>query len=684
MLFLACMNTFLKTLVLICLSLLVALPSPAAVRCDVVHAETPVQVLFPKLLATSKSPAPAAKPASGFLSPGAKVQANGHVQLHLTQRQTLGGKLVNTMARGTLGPVLKVKKLDQVMAKLQSLIKTPSEKSFFSKVLEAFDIQSNFNTAMLKQVPKEGGVIVTLNHPLSGLELVAVAEALSPVRKDVKIVASNFLESVPGFSDHAIFVNPMGGPEARAYNQSQREVIAQHLREGHVIVIAPAGAVSVKEKLSDKHAMDPVWKLGVADFLAQAPQSQILPVFVAGGPSQAFHWVQRLHPFAGTSMILREIGNQIGSTISFAFGPPIAAKELQSLTDRRDLMKYLRLRTYIMADAIPLPKTEINRQRAEPLAPPIPQERLQAEVDRLTPLYDIAPDNAARGMKAILAKGNEIPDLLLEIGRLREETFWNAGEGTGRSRDLDKFDNDYHHLIVWDKKQNRIAGAYRIGFVEQILREKGPGGLYTGQFFGIAPFLPGKLAQMFEVGRSFVHADYQGRSFALPTLFGGLARVLAYEGQYRGFFGAVSVSNEFTPTSKALILKWAAKYAGDKDYGKVRVKNPPKFDTLLTDAELNYLIEKSPTVQDLNQLVEAAEGRPGAKTPQLIPIYIELGAKFLAFDQDHAFNTVDGLILTDVRELSHPTRVKYMQVEGARAFEDKWNLGPFNNSSEGP
>lgn len=640
-------------------SFLLTSGASAASRCELVHANS-------------------SSTSGGFLRPGAVVTPEGRVRLHLTERPGLAASALNAVARGVLGPALKTKRLNDVMARLQAKLKDGGDASFFRKVLESFEIKTRFNVKALEKVPAEGGLIVTLNHPLSGLELVAVAEALAPIRQDVKIVASNFLESVPGFADHAIFVNPMGGAEARAYNAGQREKIVEHLRAGHVIVIAPAGAVSVKENLSDAQAMDPVWKTGVADFLARAPETQILPVFVSGGPSQTFHRVQRVHPFAGTSMIIREIGDLIGRTIDFAIGTPIKSVEHQAFTDRRDLMKYLRLRTYIMSHAIPKDASAPvkERVRAEPIAEPVDPSLIKAEVEALKPLYDLAPDNAQKGMKALLAKGSDIPNLLLEIGRLRELNFWEAGEGTGKARDLDHYDADYHHLIVWDKKQERIAGAYRVGFVDNILREKGPDGLYTGQFFGIAPLLPSKLSQMFEIGRSFVDRDYQGRSFALPTLFGGLARILAYEGKYRGFFGAVSVSNEFTPVSKALILKWAARYAGDKDYGKVSVKTPPRFETLLSEAELDYLIEKSPTIQDLNRLVEAAEGVPGARTPQLIPIYVELGARFLAFDQDVAFNTVDGLILSDIRDLPHETRVKYMQEDGARVFEEKWGISP--------
>lgn len=633
--------------------------------------------------------APAITP-EAFLDPGLQVRpvdsassSDQKISLHLTQRKSLSGLATNIMAQAVLRPVLKVKNLEAVMSRLQNSLSTQDERSYFSKLLQAFQIQSQFNVQMLEDVPTEGPLIVTMNHPLSGLELVAVAEALQSVRKDVKIVATTFLESVPGLKDHAIFLNPMGGKSVRDYNAAQRVLIEEYLKKGHVIVIAPAGAVSVKDNSSNAVAMDPPWKLGVADLVGRVPGTQVLPVFVDGGPSDLFHKAKSIHPMAGTAMIIREIAEQVGGIIRFAIGTPVSNKELLSFKDRRDLTKYLRLRTYLMSGALPKSEQIPVRQRQEPIADALPEDLVKAEVDRLAPVYDLAPDNPMKGMKAVMALGRDIPLLMIEIGRLREKTFWAAGEGTGQALDLDRFDPDYHHLIVWDKKLSRVAGAYRIGFVNEILRDKGPDGLYTGHYFGIVPYLHNKLSGMFEVGRSFVAPEYQGRSFALPTLFGGLSRLLAHYGNYRGFFGAVSVSNEYSPVSKALILGWAARYAGDAEFGKMTVKTPPQFSTLLSAQDLRYLIEKSPSIQSLNALVESAEGRPGAKTPQLIPIYIELGAKFLGFDHDVTFNTVDGLISTDIRMLPHEVRVKYMQEEAARIFEEKWNISDRIKNTDG-
>lgn len=614
-----------------------------------------------------------------FLSPQVGVQDSGKIDLSLTQKPGALGKITNFVAAKSLGPLFKVPKLEETMVRLQASLKDPSQADvpYFQKVLNAFQINYHFDKSFLAEIPKTGPLLVTLNHPLSGLELLAVGAAIQKVRPDVKVIATKFLENVPDLQKHSILVDNMGGPVARAYNFTQRERIVESLNAGEVLIISPAGAVSVKEKLSDEVAIDPPWKLGVADFISKVPGTQVLPVFVGGGPSQAFHMARKIHPFAGTAMILREIANLVGTDMNFAFGKVINPEELSRFKDRTELVKYLRARTYLLAEALHARIQKVSqppRQRKEPVADPIPTEDIERELSTQEVIYDMAPDSPSKGMRAYLALGRDIPLTVNELGRLREITFWKAGEGTGRGRDLDKFDSYYFHLIAWDKKKNCIAGAYRIGLTDKLIKEYGEKGTYTSNYFGVGPLLNTSLARMIEVGRSFVLPEYQGRSFALPTLFGGIGRFLASRPEYEGFFGAVSVSNQYKETSKVLILKWAEIHAGAAEFGQISSNNPPVFQTLLSKEDINLLIKYSPEVSDLNQLVASSEGSLSARAPQLIQIYRDLGAKFLAFDKDTDFNTVDGLIYTSIRNLSHEDRVKYMGEDGAANFEAHWGL----------
>lgn len=618
-------------------------------------------------------------PKTSFFAPKVDTTPDGRVQLFLSQNPGLLAKSTNYAASAALRPLFKIKKLEGAVRSLQAQLADPTLKDvpYFHKVEKAFQLSSKFNEEFLSEVPKTGPVLVTLNHPLSGLELLAVAATLQRVRPDVKVISTKFLEGMPGLIDNAILVDNMGGEAARLYNINQRELILESLRRGELLVISPAGAVSTKNKLSDQVAIDPPWKLGVADFIEKIPGTQVLPVYVAGGPSMAFHTARAIHPFAGTAMILREISEGIGSEIHFALSKPVSPEDLAKFQSKRELMTYLRARSYMLANGMngANSRTAQSRQRKEDFAEAMPDEDIVNELMQQRVLYDIAPDSPDRGMMTFMAVGRDIPVVLQEVGRLREITFWGANEGTGMARDLDNYDPDYIHLIAWDKKQKRIAGAYRIGLTDQLVAARGISGTYIANQFGVEPLLQTRLARLVEIGRSFVLKEYQGR-LALPALLGGVGRFLASHPQYEGFFGAVSVSDQYKEMSKALILKWAEMHEGAVEFGQVSSKNPPKFTTNLSNEELALLVKYATTVQDLNDLVSSSEGYPKAKAPQLIQIYKELGAKFLAFDKDSEFNTIDGLIFTSILRLSHEQRVQYMGVDGAQNFEAYWNILP--------
>lgn len=611
-----------------------------------------------------------------FIKPSLAVDTKGLIQMSLSPQKGIKGRLTNWLSIPPLRPLFRIKTLEEVMSRLQAALRDPqqTEVPYFQKLINAFQLQSHFNEAALTKVPKEGPLLVTLNHPLSGLELLVVAAAIQRVRPDVKIVSSTFLSVTPGLQEHAIFVDPMGGISAQVHNEVKRTEIVAHLRQGGALIIAPAGAVSLKSKLSDTYAMDPNWKLGAAEFLAQAPDTQVLPVYVDGGVSQAFHIAKRVHDFAGTAMILREFANLVGSSIRFQIGLPIDNKVLRNFSSRRQLTNYLRAQTYMMADQSQSLGSAPVRNRKEDIADALPLAEIENELRDHQVIFDSSPENPEKGMKAFIARGREIPRTLLEIGRLREISFWQANEGTGLARDLDAFDPHYFHLIAWDKKLNQIVGAYRIGQTREILAEQGLKGLYTSHYFGLEKIVQNHLIDKVEVGRSFVLPEYQGRSLALPTLFFGLARFIAQTPEYNGFFGAVSISNHYKDTSKLLIMKWAEKYARSDLFGQVSSAHPPRFHSRLSESELDLLIEHAPSIQDLNALVAAVEGHPQARAPQLIPIYRDVGASFLAFDRDEAFNTVDGLIATDIRQAPALNRVRFMGEEAAQRFKEIWSL----------
>ncbi len=303
-----------------------------------------------------------------------------------------------------------------------------------------------------------------------------------------------------------------------------------------------------------------------------------------------------------------------------------------------------------------------SRPLAE-IAPAIPRERLIAELARTEVIVDSTPANPNRGFYVYRAVGHEIPDTLLELGRLREQTFRTVGEGSGLARDNDQFDLYYDHFIAWDKKSKEITGSYRVGRIDKILREHGTKGIYTATLFNIGDLLKSDFSEgTLEAGRSFVRPEFQ-RGLTLLMVWTALARFIAANPEYKYIIGSVSISNEFQENSKRLMVSYLMKYHTHEKSDMVTSKNPPKFESNLSPEELTALVDSSLNLYSLQEFVRAAEGEPRAQIPQLIKLYIELGFRFLAFNKDDDFNTIDGLIWLDVPRVPGDIMVRYMGAE---------------------
>lgn len=298
------------------------------------------------------------------------------------------------------------------------------------------------------------------------------------------------------------------------------------------------------------------------------------------------------------------------------------------------------------------------------LAEPVDRDLLLKDFAGCELMFDSSPDRDNKGMRVYRAIGADIPNAMLEIGRLREETFRTVGEGTGLERDIDHFDAYYDHFIGWDKGKQEVTGAYRIGRVDEILKNHGPKGLYTNTLFNLESLLKTDLGEAtLEAGRSFVRPEYQ-RGPSLLVIWMAFARFIMAHPHYRSMIGPVSISNEFQENSKHLMVSYLMENYAHEKSDLVSSVNPPVFHSSLTPEDLTSLLNASMDLGALQEFVRTAEGNPKAQIPQLIKLYLELGVRFLAFNKDDEFNTIDGLIWLDVTQI--PESV------GQRYFGDGW------------
>ena len=305
----------------------------------------------------------------------------------------------------------------------------------------------------------------------------------------------------------------------------------------------------------------------------------------------------------------------------------------------------------------------------EPIAPAkYSNAEILAELKSVTG----APFLSRNGFSIYIAKGKQIPKALDELGRLREETFRPAGEGTGKSRDLDPtYDPHYFHLIAWDEKEQSIAASYRLAIAKDVLAERGPKGLYLLEQFNVEkPVYDNVFPYMLELSRSFVRPERQ-KSFALFVMLKAITKFMAQH-KLRYLGGAASISDDLDDNAKAVMTQFLRTRHLHPQHENVTPVLTPQFHPALTVQEIQMLVDGTESLGQLEKLVRFLNSKKIVNYPELIPIYIGVGVRFLGFNYDPSFNTVDGFILTDVPMLEERIRKRYMEKEDEGPYMQYW------------
>jgi putative hemolysin len=293
---------------------------------------------------------------------------------------------------------------------------------------------------------------------------------------------------------------------------------------------------------------------------------------------------------------------------------------------------------------------------------------LQREIGALPPDRVLAQSGH---FSVRLAAADEIPRVLLEIGRLREVTFRAASEGTGRPRDLDRFDAHYQHLFIWNETAAEIVGAYRLGPTDTIIARHGRRGLYTSTLFHSRREFFETLGPAVELGRSFVRLEYQRSFSALLLLWKGIGGFIARNPRYRMLFGPVSISRDYSDLSRRLIATTLLRHSQAKDLAvMVRPRMPVALQPVrIPGCELSAAEIHPADFKEACELVADIE-LDRKDVPVLLRQYLNLGGQLLAFSIDRSFGRVmDGLIVVDLLGADRRTLQRYMGPEGLRALE---------------
>ena len=528
-------------------------------------------------------------------------------------------------------------------------------------MLEALNVRTLVDDSDLARVPKDGPVLVVANHPFGMIEGMVAGAVLPAIRPDMKIMTNFLLSGFEESRQSIIPVDPFGGSDATRGNLRGMKECISWLKNGNMLVVFPAGEVA-HLNLKERGIVDPEWSPTIAR-IARITGAPVLPVYFKGVNSAMFQFLSLLHPRLRTALLLHEFFNKQDSQIEMRIGNVIPAKKLQTYQDDVALIRYLRHRTYLLQGR----ERNVSKilESAAPIAVPVSPALLAAEVAALPADRTLVESGE---FAVVLASADEIPHALREIGRLRELTFRAAGEGTGKGFDLDSFDDHYLHLFLWNRDRSEIAGAYRLGPSDEIVKQHGKKGLYTNQLFDYKREFLERIQPALEMGRSFVRAEYQ-RSYApLLLLWKGIGAYVAKNPKYKVLFGPVSISNEYNPTSRQLIVNFLQTYNEASELTPlVRARSPFKHKPRkMIGAIATWDIEELSTV-----IADMETDQKGV--PILLRQYLKLGGKLVGFNVDaHFANALDGLIVVDLTQTDPRVLERYMGKTGATAFLKSW------------
>ncbi|MGA1939602.1 lysophospholipid acyltransferase family protein [Arcobacter sp. YIC-310] len=514
---------------------------------------------------------------------------------------------------------------------------------FVDAVLDYFDFDYTVSSNDLQNIPSSGKVVIIANHPLGGLDALCLLRLISQVRKDVKIVANDFLA---GFDALNSLLIPIDNYKLR---QSKNDIkkIYEALNNEEAIIIFPAGEVS---RATSKGIKDPIWSKGFLNF-AQNTNAPILPIYLNAKNSKTFYTVSVLNKTFSTLLLSNEMFKKKSKRINIKIGEIIPNENIiPKGINKKFLVNLYRKHLYALKKG---KKSFFQTQSA--IAHP------QRRADILSELKNSQLIGETKDGKEIyLYDYTEDSVVLKELGRLREISFRKVGEGINKKRDTDKFDIYYQHIILWDKNDLEIVGSYRIGNSDFIYKNIGVKGFYSNKLFNYNEDMIPYLQNSIELGRSFVQPKYWGTR-ALDYLWYGIGAYLKKNPQIKYMFGPVSMSASLPKVARDMMVYYYSHYFKCKNT-PVTAKLPYQYSTNIN--EVKELFDLNDKKSDF-KFLKSTLSNMNCAVPTLYKQYSDIaqddGVKFCDFNIDQEFaDCIDGFIIVEVAKIKESARKRYI------------------------
>ncbi|MGB3725174.1 MAG: lysophospholipid acyltransferase family protein [Glaciecola sp.] len=510
---------------------------------------------------------------------------------------------------------------------------------FVEQVLAHLSFTYRLNSAQKEHIPDSGRVIIIANHPIGSLDGLALVKCVKEVRSDVKVIANELLMEIEPLHEILLPVNNMQGNTPKQNLQN----ISKHLESEGAVIVFPAGEVS---RLRPQGVRDTKWHSGFLR-IAKSNKCPIVPIYINAKNSALFYGVSMLYKPAATALLVKEMFHQKNKHIDMTIGELIPYSSFAAMPlNVKEQVKLFKKHLYQIGK-----NKDGVFQTQRPIAPPEERRELYKALKNECELLGESADEKL----IYLYKHTSSSPIMRELGRLREVTFRAVGEGTNERRDVDKYDKSYFHLILWDKNELEIAGAYRFADAKALHEQNKS--LYSETLFDYNESMHEYFAAGLELGRSFVQQKYWGKR-SLDYLWIGIGAFIRKHPQYRYLFGPVTLSAQLPKAAVDLITQFFLHFFPDNDH--------------IANAKLPYITtlnEQHPFVnieyKEAQVLLKSSLASLNVSLPTLYKQYGELcennGVRFTAFNIDPDFqDCIDGLVMVDLQKLKPKKRKRYL------------------------
>lgn len=515
---------------------------------------------------------------------------------------------------------------------------------FIERVLDYFGVSFSVPNTELEHIPSCGRAVLVANHPLGSLDALALVKMVSDIRTDIHIVAGDLLTHIQPIKSLILPVNNFNGLISR----QQIKSIQQSLEQERLVIIFPSGEVS---RTRPDGIKDVKWHPGFLRFARRA-NAPVVPVHIKASNSRLFYIASIINKPLSALLLVHEMFSNAGANIGFRVGKPIPMDSVdeKGLTEKAMVGLFKRHVYRIGKGKKGLFKTEV------PVAHPEDRQQLKQELKACELLGTTRDD-----MQIYLYDASHGDSLMREIARLREISFRRVGEGSGKRRDMDEYDQWYRHIVLWDNEALEVVGSYRFGPGSEILRERGIEGFYLDTLFRLQPSFAHIIEQGIELGRSFVHPRYWGTR-SLDYLWQGIGAYLARHPGIRYLYGPVSIPQNYPrPVTDVMVRFYEQWYGELKSRLHAEPRNAYQFDR---QSDAVDIIQGDFLQNDADALKHYLSVY-GISVPTLYKQYLDLceseGTHFLGFNIDPDFSfCIDGLILIDLHYLKEKKRKRYI------------------------